>query len=85
MILLVAPDECCCPFCGEPNILALRQRPYGVICANCEATRHAMGTCATCGIYKPIEKHHVAGRKHWAVTLPVCLNCHAILSHHQRA
>lgn len=84
MTPLVAPDDCCCSLCGESNALALRQRSRGIVCADCEDTRHAPGVCAICGKHKPIERHHVAGRKHWAVTIPVCLNDHAILSHYQR-
>lgn len=83
----VAPDDVCCPRCGEPNILALRQRSHGIVCANCDrasSQNRPCGRCTTCGVHAPIERHHAAGRKHWAVTIPVCLNCHAILSHYQR-
>lgn len=83
----IAPDDACCSLCGEPNILALRQRPHGIVCANCDdatSRNRSCGRCAICGKQGPIERHHVAGRKHWPVTIPVCLSCHAILSHYQR-
>lgn len=31
----------------------------------------------------PLEQHHLAGRKHAPETMPVCLNCHAMLSRRQ--
>jgi hypothetical protein len=37
-----------------------------------------------CGVSAPIELHHVAGERQAPDTVPVCLNCHGILSHFQR-
>lgn len=55
----------------------------------------AEARCLGCGIANPdvlrlghrslLEQHHVLGAAHApALTVPVCLNCHAILSAHQR-
>jgi hypothetical protein len=49
--------------------------------------------CLLCGYcdnpliiqYKIIELHHIAGRQNSNITIPVCPNCHAILSWGQRA
>jgi len=44
------------------------------------------GTCLTCGFTTELEAHHVAGRhNHHTLTVPVCLDCHHILSTWQRA
>ncbi len=39
--------------------------------------------CCLCGYYENpliIERHHIAGRNNSDVTIPVCPNCHRILS-----
>jgi hypothetical protein len=51
------------------------------------------GCCLLCGYndnpqiirYKIIELHHIAGRQNSNITIPVCPNCHAILSLTQQA
>lgn len=44
------------------------------------------GTCLTCGLRADLEAHHVAGRhNHQTLTIPVCLDCHRILSSWQRS
>ena len=43
--------------------------------------------CHLCGYYLYpliIEKHHIAGRRYSDITIPVCPNCHRILSTKQR-
>lgn len=44
------------------------------------------GYCVLCGYHldpRNIELHHIAGRKHGDVTVPVCHNCHQTLSRAQ--
>lgn len=44
------------------------------------------GFCVLCGYHTDplnIQWHHIAGRKHDDVTIPVCLNCHSSLSRMQ--
>src|SRR5215213_3825996 len=44
------------------------------------------GVCLTCGLYTNLEAHHVAGRhNHATLTVPVCTDCHRILTHWQLA
>ena len=51
---------------------------------------HRLGTnsprCAICGNadWRVIEEHHPAGRKQHKITIPVCANCHKILSDDQK-
>lgn len=42
-------------------------------------------TCLLCFVTNPfvIEWHHVGGRKHSGVTIPMCANCHVLASKHQ--
>lgn len=42
-------------------------------------------TCLACFNLNPfvIERHHVGGRKHSSVTLPLCANCHVLASRNQ--
>jgi len=45
-----------------------------------------LGTCLTCGFTTDLQAHHVAGRHdHHTLTVPVCLDCHGLLSTWQRA
>lgn len=69
-----------CSRCGEFNQHALRTLHRGTVCANCADRRHNRGTCSVCGADGPLEFHHVAGQKQAPDTIPVCLNCHRILS-----
>jgi hypothetical protein len=39
--------------------------------------------CVVCGSAGPIEAHHVAGRRHSNLTVPVCVSCHRRLSERQ--
>ena len=44
------------------------------------------GVCLTCGLYTSLEAHHIAGRhNHATLTVPVCSDCHRVLSHWQLA
>ena len=73
--------------CGEYLTDALRRRLRNgrPQCMNCADTRHARGLCAVClQDDVPIENHHIAGRKHGDTVIPICLNCHALLSQSQR-
>ena len=46
--------------------------------------RHPIRPCAICCRVAPSELHHVASeRQHPILTLPVCLNCHRLLSQRQ--
>jgi len=42
-------------------------------------------TCLVCFISNPflIEKHHIGGKKHSSVTIPLCANCHVLASKNQ--
>ncbi len=45
-----------------------------------------LGTCLTCGQFGELHAHHVAGRhNHATLTVPVCLDCHRILTGWQLA
>ena len=73
--------------CGEYLTDALRRRLKNgrPQCMNCADTRHNRGLCAVClQDAVPIENNHIAGRKYSDTVIPVCLNCHAILSQSQR-
>lgn len=80
----VVGEYASCACCGEPDRDALRGVGVRVLCHNCADTSHARGSCSICCRRGPMERHHAAGRCNWAVTIPACLNCHAILSAHQR-
>lgn len=67
-----------CRLCGERDAHALRRRMS--MCQNCMNNDRRRGVCCICVKDTPLENHHVAGAKHAPDTLPVCLNCHAILS-----
>jgi hypothetical protein len=55
------------------------------VCQNCSDRRHPRLRCMICFKELPGEHHHVAGeRQHPGFTIPVCLNCHAVLSERQR-
>jgi hypothetical protein len=43
------------------------------------------GVCLTCCLKGEVEDHHVAGRRNHPLTVPVCADCHRILSNWQRA
>ena len=42
-------------------------------------------TCLVCFTSNPflIEKHHVGGKKHSSVIIPLCANCHVLASKNQ--
>lgn len=42
-------------------------------------------TCLVCFVSNPflIEKHHIGGKKHSSVTIPLCANCHVLASKNQ--
>ena len=42
-------------------------------------------TCLVCFISNPflIEKHHLGGKKHSSVIIPLCANCHVLASKNQ--
>ncbi len=41
------------------------------------------GLCLTCGVSADLEAHHVAGRQNSPLVVPVCVDCHRILSNWQ--
>ena len=41
--------------------------------------------CVVCDSVGPLEGHHVAGRRHSELTVPVCVPCHRRLSERQDA
>ena len=72
-----------CEQCGEYRKPAMRKKVSNR-CHNCSVTNHSRGHCTICRQHDlPIEHHHLAGKKHASRTIPVCLNCHAMLSHRQ--
>ncbi len=82
--LLRLPEYASCPRCGEYHIEALRR---GGLCANCAYVDPAKGRgpCLVCGGSDlPLQDHHIAGRRKSDVTVPICLNCHSVLSRRQR-
>jgi hypothetical protein len=78
------PDYAACGRCGEYYRAALRTVDNQVLCANCADVRHTHGRCTVCGAVAPSELHHVASARQLPdLTVPVCLNCHRILSARQ--
>ncbi|SFM86979.1 hypothetical protein [Nitrosomonas communis] len=76
-------DYTSCQQCGEYRKAALRKSAIG-LCLNCADQKHRKGSCWVCRKnHLPLERHHFAGRKHAALTVPICLNCHALLSRRQ--
>ncbi|SFF03427.1 hypothetical protein [Nitrosomonas sp. Nm166] len=72
-----------CSQCGEYRKVALRKPEIG-LCHNCADKTHRKGLCKICrNDHLPLELHHLAGRKHAPNTIPICLNCHAMLSRRQ--
>lgn len=72
-----------CSRCGEYRKPALRKNESS-LCHNCADKKHRKGLCKICcRDHLPLEQHHLAGRKHAPNTMPVCLNCHAMLSRRQ--
>lgn len=64
------------------NQLYANRKP--IFARNCADKTHSRGYCWVCHRdHLPLEKHHLAGRKHASFTVPVCLNCHALLSRRQ--
>jgi hypothetical protein len=43
------------------------------------------GVCLTCCLKGEVEAHHVAGRRNHSLTVPVCRDCHRILTNWQLA
>jgi len=72
-----------CRECGEYADAALRTIGGVCLCANCADSHHQHGVCSICEQTRPIEAHHIAGRRQVSDTIPVCLNCHRILSQRQ--
>lgn len=78
------PEYAACTRCGEYAASALRVMDGQAVCHNCADATHRHRHCAICWRMAPSEQHHVASkRQHPTLTLPVCLNCHAILSQRQ--
>lgn len=72
-----------CGNCGEYRKPTLRKNENN-LCHNCADKTHSHGHCWICRKHDlPIEHHHLAGKKHAEKTVPVCLNCHAMLSRRQ--
>lgn len=72
-----------CRECGEYAGAALRTIGGLCLCANCADNHHQRGVCSICEQTRPIEAHHIAGRRHASDTIPACLNCHRMLSRQQ--
>jgi hypothetical protein len=54
------------------------------LCLNCRDRRHPHLRCTICHQVAPGEQHHVASERQLPqFTIPVCLNCHALLSTRQ--
>lgn len=77
------PDYASCTECDEYRQAALRKSAIG-LCHNCADNAHPRGYCWACKREDlPLERHHLAGRRHANFTVPICLNCHALLSRRQ--
>lgn len=76
--LLYAPCKCGAIWSAELRHQLYEGRPQ---CMNCADDRHMRGYCITCrrGAL-PIEQHHVFTQACSDMIIPVCLNCHAMLS-----
>jgi hypothetical protein len=73
-----------CNQCGEYRKVTLRKNLEPNLCHNCADKTHSQGSCELCHRdHLPLERHHLAGRKHAPNTVPICLNCHAMLSRRQ--
>ena len=80
---VMLPEYAACP-CGEFRRAALRQHRPQVICRNCADRSHPRRLCIPCGrFHLPNEQHHIAGRPYSSATIPLCLNCHAVVSDRQ--
>lgn len=76
-------DYFICNQCNEYRKATLRKPKFN-LCHNCADHIHRKGLCQICRRdHLPLEQHHVAGRKHAPNTIPICLNCHAMLSRRQ--
>jgi hypothetical protein len=76
---------------NDPACLAITRQGWHehVCCHNCRWNarhNHILGRCSVCERTNvPIEQHHVARACYQPeITVPVCLNCHALLSTWQR-
>jgi hypothetical protein len=69
------PAGAACEACGVNDPLVLNSDDRMILCAECDAIRDGRS---------PIEAHHVAGRRHSAVTLLVPANLHRRLTAMQR-
>lgn len=70
-----------CLSCNEYRLDAIiKQTGY---CRNCSTIRHIYNVCFVCKLHAPCEKHHIipqALNMNCSLCVPVCLNCHAILT-----
>ena len=70
-----------CSRCGEFRYAAIRRGLPGPVCRTCASVKHPRGPCFGCvRLDLPFERHHVAGRRHGRATIPLCLNCHAVMT-----
>lgn len=77
-------DDMSCEQCGEYRKVTLRKKLEPLLCHNCADTKHPKGYCVICEQdHLSLEWHHLGGRKHAPYTIPICLNCHAMLSRRQ--
>jgi hypothetical protein len=77
-------DYVLCARCDEYDDAALSIIHRVPLCRNCQSTRATMRICSICARWAPSERHHIASKRQMpTLTLPVCLNCHAILSQMQ--
>jgi len=87
-----------CVHCREANPLVLKRAGEHALCFRCAAETRprrarprpvSARACLACGFASPagasIERHHILARAHhpgW--TVPLCKNCHALVSEWQR-
>jgi len=69
------PEGAACEACGEDDPLALNTDDRMILCAECDAIRRGK---------RPIEEHHVAGRRSSSVAFWVPANLHRRLTAMQR-
>lgn len=73
-----------CVVCGEYREECLKQEDSKVYCFNHSpryGATHQKGACFLCREEDvPLEKHHIARRKHYPATVQICSNCHRLIS-----
>lgn len=73
-----------CPECGEYRHACFEKQQE--LCRNCQHAEREKTYCVCCGLVAPYEIHHIIpqsiqfGYISAKSTVPVCLNCHSVLT-----